>query len=196
MKTIFALCMIVFFANSLTHAQDKLLADLDNDTIKDTVYLDTANATIVCRLSTHAFKILASKPIETLNEQAGITLTNNGFAFFNDWMRAGYKNQFRYNPLAKNIQLIGMSRYEFGNATNDGSGESSVNLLTNNYIGKWNYYDEVKNTLVEIPAIKTKMPIKTTYLSDFSENTYFDYAEKCAALFEKRKAAMLKKARG
>lgn len=30
-----------------------------------------------------------------------------------------------------------MSRYEFGSASNDGSGSSSINLLTGNYIAKY-----------------------------------------------------------
>lgn len=56
-----------------------------------------------------------------------------------------------------------MSRYEFGNATNEGSGESSVNLLTEDYIGNWNYFDHLANNeegeLAKIPTIKTKMKL-------------------------------------
>ena len=141
--------------------------------------------TIVCKLSTLNYESISSKPIEILNEPSGIIETKNGFAFFNDWMRAGYKNQFRYNSKTKRIQLIGMSRYEFGNAANDGSGESSVNLLTGDYIGNWNYYDMEKDSLIKIPTIRTKIKIKTINLEDFSDETYFNYAEKCAELYHK-----------
>ena len=175
--------------------QYKLLRDLDNDGIRDTVYLSVEDSTIVCRLSTQNFAKIASKPIEILNTQSGVSETQNGFQFFNDWMRAGYKNQFRYNPKTKKIQLIGMSRYEFGNAANDGSGESSVNLLTGDYIGNWNYsvWEDEDDKLIKIPTIKTKMYFKTINLEDFSQDTYFDYAEKCAELYHRHKSLKMKK---
>ena len=90
-----------------------------------------------------------------------------------------------------------MSRYEFGNAANDGSGESSVNLLTSDYIGNWNYYDASANNeageLVNIPTIKTKMKFKIITLESFSENTYFDFADKCSSLFQKHKDVTIKR---
>ena len=90
-----------------------------------------------------------------------------------------------------------MSRYEFGNAVNDGSGESSVNLLTGDYIGNWNYYDHLANNeageLVKIPTIKTKMKFKVIHLEDFGEDVYFDYGERCAALYYKQKEIKMKR---
>jgi hypothetical protein len=133
------------------------------------------------------YKPVVSKPIEILNETSGIAKTKNGFEFFNSWMRAGYKNQFRYNSKTKKIQLIGMSRYEFGNAVQDGSGESSVNLLTGDYIGNWNYFDIATDRLVKIPTIRKKMKFKPIILEDFSDDTYFNYAEKCAELYSRQK---------
>ncbi|MFN8281956.1 MAG: hypothetical protein U0U67_02015 [Chitinophagales bacterium] len=174
-----------------------LVKDMDNDGQKDTTYVDSIEATIVCKLSTAKYKPVSSKPIETMNFSAGVTATKNGFEFFNDWMRAGYKNQFRYNIKTKKIQLIGMSRYEFGNAANDGSGSSSVNLLTGDYIGNWNYFDYLANNeegeLVTIPTIKTKMRFNTINLEDFGEETYFGYADRCSQLYEKYKGIMMNK---
>ncbi|MBA5791165.1 hypothetical protein H1R17_00520 [Flavobacterium sp. xlx-214] len=171
-----------------------LIKDIDADGVQDSVYVNPENATIVCKLSTKKFKEIASKPIEILNFPSGVVETKNGFEFFNDWMRAGYKNQFRYNKKTKQIQLIGMSRYEFGNAANDGSGESSVNLLTGDYIGNWNFYDDLANNeggeLVKIPTIKTKMYFKTINLEDFSEDVYFNYADRCSKLYYAKKQKM------
>jgi len=175
----------------------KLVKDTDFDGKKDTVYVDNTEFRIICQLSTQNFKKIKSKQIEILNEMSGIVDAKNGFAFFNDWMRAGYKNQFRYNKKTKKIQLIGMSRYEFGNAANDGSGESSVNLLTSDYIGNWNYYDFLANNeegeLVKIPTIKTKMKFKEINLEDFEENTYFGFADRCSELYYQQKEKMQKK---
>lgn len=179
---------------NFTFGQNKLVKDIDNDGKNDTIFIDVEKSTIVCKLSTLNYESISSKPIEIMNKPSGIIETKNGFEFFNDWMRSGYENQFRYNSKTKRIQLIGMSRYEFGNAANDGSGESSVNLLTGDYIGNWNYYDMEKDSLIKIPTIRTKMKFKTINLEDFSDETYFNYAEKCAELYHKyEKITMNKK---
>ncbi|KAF2509108.1 hypothetical protein [Flavobacterium foetidum] len=193
MKKISILFALIILAN-YSFGQKKLIKDIDFDGKEDTVLIDSIKSTIVCKLSTLNYKSISSKPIEILNETCGIKESKNGFIFYNDWMRAGYKNQFRYNSKTKKIQLIGMSRYEFGNAANDGSGESSVNLLTDDYIGNWNYFDMEKDRLIKIPTIKTKMKFGNINLENFSEETYFNYAEKCAELFNKyKKIKMAKK---
>lgn len=185
--------LIFLFTQLIAFGQNNLLKDVDHDGRIDTVYVDSTKSTIVCKLSTKNYNPISSKPIEILNLMSGVVETKNGFEFFNDWMRAGYKNQFRYNTKTKKIQLIGMSRYEFGNATNDGSGESSVNLLTGDYIGNWNYHDGDKDKLIKIPTIKTKMKFSLINLEDFGEETYFGYAENCAELLYKHKKIRMNK---
>lgn len=186
MKAISYLFLFIF-CPSAAWSQDQLVKDLDHDTVNDTVYLDRQATQIVCRLSTQPFKKIQSKNMDMVNETAGVRPTKNGFEFYNNWMRAGYGSQFRYDVKTKKLQLIGMSRYEFGNATNDGSGESSVNLLTHDYLGNWNYFDPQKEKLVKIPTIKAKMVLGKIFLDTFSDKTYFTYAEKCAALYEKNR---------
>lgn len=186
MKKLTSLLLLLFFG-TLSRGQDQLVKDLDGDGRHDTVSVDREASRLVCRLSTLSFTPLHSKAIEILNESAGVKATKSGFQFFNNWMRAGYASQFRYDVKTKRLQLIGLSRYELGNAANDGSGESSVNLLTSDYIGHWNYFDYSKEELVKLPTIKTKMPLGTVYLENFSDETYFAFAEKCAALYEKQK---------
>lgn len=179
--------LILIFIRSLAFAQNRMIKDLDNDQIKDTVYIDTDSSRIICKLSTQHFREIRSKVIEVLNDESGITPTRNGFGFYNNWMRAGYRNQFKYDAKSKKIRLIGMSRYESGNAANDGSGESSVNLVTGDYIGNWNFYDQTSQKLRKIPTIKAKMIIPETYLQAFSDETYFNYASKCEDLYQKNR---------
>ena len=85
-----------------------------------------------------------------------------------------------------------MTRYEFGPATNDGSGESSVNLLTNSYIGDWNYYSDKKRKLIKIPTIKSKMVLPKVFLESFDDAVYFSYSEKCSELFGIAKEKLMK----
>lgn len=181
---------LLLFVISTISAQQKLIKDIDFDGINDTIYIDETEALIVAKLSTHQFKKIKSQTLE-ITPQSFIEPTKNGFEFQNNWMRAGYANQFRYEKKEKRIRLIGMSRYEFGNAANDGSGESSVNLLTNDYIGEWNYFDHLANNeqgeLVKIPPIKTKMKFDKIYLEDFSDGSYSEFSIKCSELYHVNK---------
>lgn len=103
-------------------------------------------------------------------------------------MRAGYANQFRYEEKDKKIRLIGMSRYEFGPASNNGSGESSVNLLTNSYIGEWNAYESEKERLIKMPTLATKMYFPKIYLENYDESYQDNYQEQCSALYYKQRS--------
>ena len=163
-------------------ADNVLIKDLDGDNIPDSVYFNEDTAMIVCRLSSSNFNEIRSKPIDNIY----ISNTKNGFEVRIVEHRAGYGNKFRYDPKSKRVRLIGMSRYEFGNAANDGSGESSVNLLTGDYIGNWNYDDY--DTLIRIPTIRAKLTFPIIYLEDFDYEIYFnDYADKCYNLYKQHK---------
>jgi hypothetical protein len=196
MKKIIIIITLTILTN-FAFGQNKLVKDIDNDGKNDTIFIDAEKLTIICNLSTLNYKSISSKPFETLSERFGVLPTKNGFEFFNDWMRSGEKNQFRYNSKTKKIQLIGMSRYEFGNFANDGSGESSVNLLTGDYIGNWNYYNDLANNkegeLVKIPTIKTKMKFKIINLDNFSDKTSSNFAKKCYELYDKHKKIKMNK---
>lgn len=197
MKRILQIFVVIFSFNFFA-AQDQLLKDIDFDSVKDSIFLDRKESVIICKLSSERFKVQKSQPIKYLDEtSSGIGKTKNGFELNNNWMRTGYSAQFRFEKKEKRIRLIGMSRYEFGNAVNDGSGESSVNLLTGDYIGDWNYFDHFANNekgeLIKIPTIKTKMVFRKIYLKDFTDEIPYDFTSKCAELYEKHKIVEMKK---
>lgn len=187
MKRILQILVIISSCSFMT-AQNLLLKDIDFDSVKDSIFLDRKESVIICMLSSENFKVQKSLPIEYLDEtSSGISETKNGFELNNNWMRSGYSAQFRFEKKDKRIRLIGMDRYEFGNAANDGSGESSVNLLTDDYIGNWNYFDHLANNehgeLIKIPTIKTKMSFRKIYLQDFNDEIPYDFSSKCAELY-------------
>jgi len=186
--------IILLFLLSFTTASaqefnrnDTLKLDIDFDKRLDTVIFDKVNAIIVCKLSTQKFREVKSLELTFDERQSGIEKKGNGFTYSVPHMRAGYHCDFAYNKVLKKIQLIGMDRYEFGPANNDGSGESSVNLLTNNYIGVWNYYDLKSSRLIKMPAIKRKMVLPKTYLETFDDKIVQQYISWCVKLFEKEK---------
>lgn len=181
------------FGSAQEHVKsDTLNIDLDEDLKKDLVIFDKENSKIVVQLSTQNFKPIRSKEIDFELVSSEIRPTKNGFEFSNNWMRADYVCQFRYNPTAKKIQLIGMSRYEFGPASNDGSGKSSINLLTNDYIGNWNYWVDEPGELIAMKTIKQKMVFPTTYLENFSDDIFYKFQDKCVSLYGYARAKIRK----
>ena len=168
-----------------------VLKDLDHDGVKDSCIYNPNRSVLTCKLSTQHFKAIRSKPNLTDEWNSGIRATKNGFEFYVNYMRAGFAHQFQYDGQTKKIRLIGMSRYEFGNAANDGSGKSSVNLLTNDYMGEWNYYNLDRQKLIKMGTIRTKMYFPKVTLENYDGGFQSDYAEKCSALYENKKQKMM-----
>ncbi len=186
-------CLLLALSSVSTFANLKLTKDIDFDGKKDKIFIDKKTSTLVCLLSSRNFARYESQPLEFLLEATDIKPAKNGFYLDVNFMRAGYSNQFRYDKKRKKLRLIGMSHYEFGNASHDGSGESSVNLLTGDYIGDWHYCDYQKEKLIKIPTIKTKMKFNKIYLEDFNDDTYFNFAERDATLYENQRAKMIQR---
>lgn len=192
---LFLIPLLLFFSFKL-YSQQVLIKDVDFDSVSDTVYIDLDSLYIVCKLSSQEFVPVFSKANGLEDGEFGIAATQNGFEYFNNAMRGGSKCQFQFDIEAKKVRLIGMSRYELGNAANDGSGQSSINLLTGDYIGDWNCYDLAakrgKGKLVKIPTIRAKMQFEITYLENFHAGIFFDFMERCSKLYsENRKLILL-----
>jgi len=182
-------------ADGQAYRNDTLRLDMDLDRRPDTIIFDKSRAIIVCKLSSQKFRETKSKVLAFDGRQTGIKKKGDGFSYTVPHMWSGYKCDFAYNKALKKIQLVGMRRYEFGPANNDASWESSVNLLTDDYTGVWNYYELEKNELIEMPAIKRKMVLPKTYLETFDDRIASQYISRCAALFEKAKAERIARRR-
>lgn len=181
------LYLIIFFCTN-TLAQENLVKDIDFDGLQDTVYIDTKKGVIVCQLSTQNCKLLNSLPIYEIKEATNYLLqeSEKGFKFSIGYNQYSISSQFRYEKTTKRIRLIGMQRRESDYSWYGANGSSSVNLLTNTYIGNWQYNDEKRNKrLIEIPTIKSKMYLGKIYIENFNEKVYNGYDERCTALFEK-----------
>jgi hypothetical protein len=194
MNRLIVTCFL-FLASSASYAQEKLVKDLDFDGIQDNVYFDTEKKVIIAKLSSTKFKVISSKPINIeYSSDYGIRNNRNGFEFFIIYSRYGSVSRFKFEKKTNIIRLIGMRHRESGLTEYDANGEASVNLLLGNYIGNWAYNDVKKeNYLIEIPTIKTKMPFKKIYLTDFSERIYDSFLSKSSALFVKHKEIAISK---
>ncbi|WP_042721468.1 hypothetical protein [Flavobacterium sp. B17] len=184
-KTVF-LFFISLSLSAFGQSVQELVKDLDGDSIKDTVRIDSDSRTIVCMLSTQKFKKIQSGKIQKLNFGNTLVATKKGFEFWNDFDRSGFRCVFEYDPKAKKMQLVQMRRiddilsYDYGEKA---KGKSSVNLLTGQYVG--DFYKVNHGKLQKIPTIKTKMTFPKTYLETFTDSVCFDYEAKCLALYKK-----------
>jgi len=176
---------LLTFASVLFPQENEPLCDIDGDGLEDSVVLDTTRFVIVCRLSSHNYEPMESLPLETYGDHDFISCCEGGFDYDTNWMRAGASRSFMYDAEKRKIRLVSISRYELGNAVNDGSGDSGINLLTGKYRGEWNHFDYEKEELVSLPGIETNMYFPAVYLEDFDDSVYFEYAERCAALYSK-----------
>ena len=85
-------------------------------------------------------------------------------------MRGFTYYKFRWDAGAKDFRLIGYATESFGNAANDGSGKSSLNLLTGDYEAAFNSWNERSQKLVALPRIKRRVTIgNRIYLKEFGE---------------------------
>ncbi|WP_347218735.1 hypothetical protein [Chryseobacterium sp.] len=163
----------------------EIVKDLDGDSIKDTIRIDSDSKTLIGFLSTQKFKKIESGVIWKLNFGNTLESTKKGFEFWNDFDRSGFRCMFEYDPKARKIRLVKMRRiddilsFDYGNQA---KGQSSVNLLTNEYVG--NFYTVTHKKLQKMPTIKAKMTFPVTYLETFSDTLCFEYERQCLALYK------------
>jgi hypothetical protein len=185
--------VFVFFVVSMYSfgQENNLYIDLDHDKKLDSIFYNNENAVITCKLSSQKFKVISSLPQEHIgNDLHGINETKSGFEFYNDDMRSGHKCQFQYDTTTKRIKLIGIYVYNYGGASHDGAGNSSINLLTRECEGQWEYYKDIFK-LVKTPHLKCKMYLPETFLEDFGEDQPDEYATKASAFYEKERDKLL-----
>ena len=162
----------------------KIVKDFDGDLRKDSVYIDSDRKILVLWLSTQKYKKVESKKINYLNFGNTLVATKSGFEFWNDYDRSGFISVFKYSKIAKKMQLVQMRRTDdkLGrNHPNEGIYESSINLLTNEYLGL--IKREVKGKTVKT-FINSEIIYPKTYLETFGDAINFDYQEKCIAKYE------------
>ncbi|TDG36429.1 hypothetical protein EZJ43_07880 [Pedobacter changchengzhani] len=180
---LFLLLLLVNLASAQTTR--KIVKDFDGDGKKDSVFIDSKKDMLMVWLSTQKYKRVESKEITHLNFGNTLVETKKGFEFWNDYDRSGWINVFEYNKTAKKMQLVQMRRSDDMLGRDDPNQnlyKSTVNLLTNKYVGV--VETEMKGKVVE-KFINAEMIFPKTYLETFSDAINFDYQEKCIGLYNK-----------
>ena len=188
MKYYTALLLLLLATTALAQTTRKIVKDFDGDGKKDSVFIDSDKDILMLWLSTQKYKRIESKQITHLNFGNTLVATKKGFEFWNDYDRSGFISVFTYNKIAKKIQLVQMRRSDdqLGRDNpNEGLYESSINLLTNKYVGV--IRTKVKGKVVKT-IINAELVFPKTYLETFSDLINFDYQAKCIALYNKYKS--------
>lgn len=144
----------------------KVSFDFDGDKKADVFQIKSGHLSYT--LSSQKGKETQSQGV-SYSDRTWLELSKNVVVYQCAFNRGQNTFKFRYDPKLKQFKLIGYDNEQFGNAANDGSGRSSYNLLTGDYVANWNYFDNEKEVLVARPEVRKKLPLKTYLLKDFGE---------------------------
>ncbi|RZJ87448.1 MAG: hypothetical protein EOO20_16035 [Chryseobacterium sp.] len=184
--------LLIFFLSisnlAFTQTTRKIVKDFDGDGKKDSVFIDSDKDILMLWLSTQRYKRVESKEITHLNFGNTLVETKKGFEFWNNYDRSGFISVFEYDKNAKKMKLVQMRRSDDMLGRDDPNQElyeSSVNLITNKYVGI--IKTRVKGKVVN-QIINADLDFPKTYLEKFSDLINFDYQAKCIALYNKNKS--------
>lgn len=144
---------------SLTaYAEERLVKDIDGDGKKDVIWLE--DSALHIKLSSQNNRVMRDIHEPLGDEPPFLHDKRVGFELSFSAMRWGHRYHYAYDKTSGKMNIIGYNLWAFGNASQDGSGDDSVNLKTGDYIGKWNYMylDGDKHKLRTYHIPKTRLP--------------------------------------
>lgn len=153
------------------HGINELAADFDSDGKQDTIsVIERGDHLYVCASLQNGQLALQSKDAPYCCSY--LEFVKNVVVLHSTGMRAFSTWRFRYNAALRNFQMIGWDTESFGNGANDGSGTSSLNLLTGTFIAKYNSWDRKQGKLIALPVVSRKVKItRRILLTDFGEDS-------------------------
>ena len=99
---------------------------------------------------------------------ASLTRRGNVVTAASRGMRYFERYELRYNAQLRDFELIGFDTENFGPATNDGSGTTSYNLLTGQYVAALHTYRPATRRLTADPVLRqTRRPPQRYTLTSF-----------------------------
>lgn len=144
--------------SSIVYAEERLVKDIDGDGKKDVIWLE--DSALHIKLSSQNNRVMRDIHEPLGDEPPFLHDKRVGFELSFSAMRWGHRYHYAYDKASHNINIIGYNLWAFGNASNDGSGDDSVNLKTGDYIGQWNYLylDGNQHKLRTYRIPKTRLP--------------------------------------
>ncbi len=167
MILLYPFALLLFSGTAFAQGNIIITADLDGDGKPDKFWI--AGDKLHYQLSTQNSAPKSSKPLDIEGLNNSLKVSKNVVAVSLWAMRSGTEYKLRYDKTQGDFRVIGYDSENFGPATNDGSGKSSYNLLTGDYVANWNHFDMKQEKLIALPTIKKKSPAKKYFLATFDE---------------------------
>jgi hypothetical protein len=160
-------------------------AYIDKDENPDSIYYNFQIKSIVCKLSSHDFNPIVIE-WDGDGDFYSIRVFDGGMECHASYMRYNRYEQYIYEEKSNRFRLTQIYTDSNGNAQNDGSGTTALDLRTNTFTADWNYWDEESDSLVSIPRVEVKMYNPPVYMDDSlwiddnrAEKLYELYKNKC-----------------
>ena len=160
--------IILLLSTTLTlFANQTLWIDIDGDGKQDKIELVKQKSSVIvqCKLTAQN-RVYRSKPFPYTIKEASLSKKKRGFILKASLHRTEISYQFRYQPKTKKIRLIGLNYLSMvGNIEHSTSYISSLNLLTQKFVGEYEYYSTNTKEYTKLPTFYTKFPVKKFYLN-------------------------------
>lgn len=160
------------------------IADLDKDSIPDSLSYDLDKTSLLFLLSTRSFEPFFVK-YEDIGNPTAIFVDTGYFDIRASHMRSLNYKGFIYDSEQKRFRLASINHESYGNALNDGSGAYYIDLLEGEYEGYMNFHDYGTDTLLSTPVISMRVDNDPVYLDEEewilhipTENLFKEYIEK------------------
>jgi hypothetical protein len=179
--------IFIFFFLSLsllTYAKETVVKDFDGDGKYDKIVLNKKTKTIDYFLSTQDYKKQSSLIFTDFNDESNLIETKNGFIFETNINDILYSSIFKYDKKGNNLVLIALKRKIISNDFSTENGESSIDTVSKEFIGKWNSLDKNTNKVIALPTLKTKTDLESITLNNFNDAYISKFNQQSVAFYK------------
>jgi len=191
---------ILLLSTTLTlFANQTLWTDIDGDGKQDKIELvkHKSSVTVRCKLTAQN-RVYKSKPFPYTITETSLSKKKRGFLLTVSQHRQEDTYQFRYEPKVKKIRLIGLNTLsQTGNIEHSTSAIGSLNLLTQKFVGEYEYYSINTKEYKKLPTFYTRFSTQKTYLNSDISALYekiikrtHSYENKACKQYEKSSKSM------
>lgn len=140
------------FGDNGEYVSGKSIADIDMDGVADTLVFDSDSRQLFCLLSGRNFDTLS---LGTTPEDWFLThieARDGGIIGYDSDMRYTLRYAWVFEKETGKFRLTEYSGDYLGDASNDGSGRMTLDLLTGEFTADWYYYDDEADSLIGLPT--------------------------------------------
>lgn len=166
---------LLLLSTTLTlFANQTLWTDIDGDGKQDKIEILKHNdvVSVRCKL-TATNRAYKSKPFPFSKNNSTLEKRKNGFLLKGSPYLEELRYQFRYDKKSKQVELIGLDyNHLTKNIQRSTNSKNSINLLTNKFVGEWEYFNSKTKEFMKLPTFKSKFQTNKFYLTSDIEKLF------------------------